>query len=71
MTEGKEARRMTVEVRPLSIDEIEERLSSFEKRFELPSDEFILAFRNGRLVETDDFREWSMLISARHVLTSK
>jgi hypothetical protein len=63
--------RMTVEVLPLTIDEIEERLSSFEKRFEMPSDYFTLAFRNGRLAETEEFREWSMLISARRVLTAK
>jgi hypothetical protein len=62
-------REMAVDVRPLTLAEIEERLEGFEARFKLPTAEFVLAFRNGQLQETDEFREWAMLQAARKVAT--
>lgn len=61
---------MAVEKQPLKAEEIEERLRAFEHEFQQPSEEFLLAFRNGRLTETDEFREWSILITARRLLVA-
>jgi hypothetical protein len=55
---------MTVKVEPIGTFELEQRLKQFESRFAMPSSEFVEAFRNGQLQETEEFREWSMLYAA-------
>jgi hypothetical protein len=55
---------MTVKVEPISAVELEQRLKQFESRFAMPSSEFVEAFRNGHLQETEEFREWAMLHAA-------
>jgi hypothetical protein len=58
---------MAVRVTPLTLEEIEERLRTFEARFGMPTAEFTRAFLNGQLRETDEFHEWAMLKAAREV----
>ena len=60
---------MTVKIEPMGLAEIESRLEAFEQVYEMPSSQFIQAFRNGQLEETEAFREWSTLIAARLVIT--
>jgi hypothetical protein len=54
---------VTIEVQPVGIERIEERLGLFEKMYEMPSTQFVDAFRNGRLKETPDFHEWARLVA--------
>jgi hypothetical protein len=60
---------MAVDVRPVGLDELKARLYHFEAKYGLPSEQFIDAFRNGRLKETEDFREWSMAYGSWRLVT--
>jgi hypothetical protein len=55
---------MAVDVRRTSRESIEKRLVAFEHRYEMNTDSFIDAFRNGRLHETPDFHTWARLVAA-------
>ncbi len=50
---------MPVEERKLTRDHVVEELRKFELRFHMPSAEFEMAFRNGRLHETPEFHRWA------------
>jgi hypothetical protein len=52
------------EVRRVGRDEIEKQLSELEGRYNMPTADFVMAFRNGRLRETPDFRRWAHLSAA-------
>jgi hypothetical protein len=43
------------------------RLEYFESKYSLASAEFIDAFRNGRLRETEDFHSWAHWVSIREL----
>jgi len=43
---------------------IEKDLHELEIHYDMPTREFVAAFRNGRLNETPDFRRWAHLSAA-------
>jgi hypothetical protein len=56
-----------VDIRTVDRDEIVKRLWEFEAQYDMPTSDFVLAFRNGRLHETPDFHRWAHLASALHL----
>lgn len=61
---------MIVKTKPADERALRERLDAFERKYGKPSAEFIEAFRNGRLRETPDFREWSHVYGAWQLLST-
>jgi hypothetical protein len=59
------------EVRTVSRGTIEHRLKEFEHKFDMPSERFVDAFRNGRLRETSEFLTWARLYSALQLFDRK
>ena len=62
---------MAVKVEPIGLREIQYRLAAFEEKFDMPTETFVEAFRNGELRETSEFREWAMLQAAWDVATRR
>jgi len=54
---------MPIEERKVTREVVEHELRHFELEFEMPSSQFVLAFRNGRLHESPDFHRWAYLHS--------
>jgi hypothetical protein len=49
------------EERKIGRDEIARELSELESQYNMPTKTFVVAFRNGRLHESPDFRRWAHL----------
>jgi hypothetical protein len=54
-----------VETRKVAREDIEKELSELESYYSMPTSDFIMAFRNGRLDENPDFRKWAHLSTIR------
>jgi hypothetical protein len=52
------------DVRHVTRDEIVKQLSELEGLYDMPTARFTMAFRNGHLDETPDFRRWAHLSAA-------
>jgi hypothetical protein len=52
------------EVRRVGPEEIRKQLSELEGKYGMETHDFVLAFRNGHLDETRDFRLWPHLSAA-------
>jgi hypothetical protein len=62
---------MKTELGLLTVEDLEEKLSVYEKRYGVPSAHLDRAFRrNGRLVENQAFLDWSALYAAYRVATT-
>ena len=55
------------EVKLIGRDTIAKRLSELEVRYDMPTSDFVVAFKNGKLRETEDFRLWAHLSAAWHL----
>ena len=53
-----------VEEIPITRAELEDQLHSFEKAYGKDSAQFVTAFSNGELNETDDFLDWANVYAA-------
>jgi len=55
---------MAVQVQTVSEHELFLRLKEFEGKFGLPSEDFLEAFQNGQLDDSDEFFEWDLIYAA-------